>query len=75
MTKETFNTKLKDLDLSLKDFSILSGVPYKTILNWGATRKGEPTLIPVWVDPFLTIYIKAKKFDYIKDSVCQRVDK
>lgn len=44
MTKEEFNSKLKELNLSIKDFSQIADIPYSTINNWGFT-KDEKTIL------------------------------
>ena len=36
MTREAFIVRLKELNLSIKDFSKISDVSYSTINNWGA---------------------------------------
>ena len=33
MTKEEFNARLKELNISIKDFSIIADIPYSTINN------------------------------------------
>ena len=41
MTKEEFNARLKELNISIKDFSIIADIPYSTINNWGFTNVNE----------------------------------
>ncbi|QKJ22309.1 helix-turn-helix domain-containing protein [Poseidonibacter lekithochrous] len=70
MTKFDFNYRLKELGLTLRDFSDISNVSYSTINNWGFEKDdGKKIAIPVWVEPFLDNYEKAKKYDYLKKEI------
>jgi len=51
MTYNTFTNRLKKLDLNIKQFSKLSSLPYKTIMNWKGNDK-----TPSWVDSWLNNY-------------------
>ena len=65
MTKEKFNARLKELNISIKDFSIIADVPYSTINNWGFTKDEKTIPIPKWITPFLEHYEKSRKYDYL----------
>ena len=69
MTKEEFNSKLKELNLSIKDFSQIADIPYSTINNWGFTKDDKTIPVPKWVNPFLEHYEKSKKYDYLMGEV------
>ena len=69
MTKEDFNVRLKELNLSIKDFSFISEVPYSTINNWGAKANDKIIPVPKWVTPFLEHYEKSKKYDHLIKEV------
>ncbi|CAM3935935.1 hypothetical protein [Arcobacter cloacae] len=69
MTKEEFNSKLKELNLSIKDFSQIADIPYSTINNWGFTKDEKTIPVPKWVNPFLEHYEKSKKYDYLMGEV------
>lgn len=69
MTKEEFNSKLKELNLSIKDFSQIADIPYSTINNWGFTKDEKTIPVPKWVVPFLEHYEKSKKYDYLMSEV------
>jgi predicted transcriptional regulator len=69
MTKEEFNSKLKELNLSIKDFSQIADIPYSTINNWGFTKDDKTIPVPKWVVPFLEHYEKSKKYDYLMGEV------
>ena len=59
MNKDEFRKKLKQLDLSLKDFSEVSNTSYSTIRNWGyKLKKEDKELVPIpgWVEAFLKYY-------------------
>ena len=65
MTKEEFNARLKELNISIKDFSIIADIPYSTINNWGFTKDEKTIPIPKWITPFLEHYEKSRKYDYL----------
>ena len=69
MTKEEFNTRLKELNISIKDFSIIADIPYSTINNWGFKTNDKIIPVPKWVVPFLEHYEKSKKYDYLMGEV------
>lgn len=59
-----FENKLELTQLSKKEFSELSKLPYQTIMNWKRNNN-----VPVWVESWLNNYIDKKKFDIIKDII------
>ena len=69
VTKEQFNQRLKILNLSLKDFSRISNVPYSTLNNWGFCKDDKTIPVPVWVDSYLMFYEKSKKYDYLANEI------
>ena len=69
MTKEKFNARLKELNISIKEFSIIADVPYSTINNWGFKTNDKIIPVPKWVTPFLEHYEKSKKYDYLVKEV------
>ena len=60
---------LKELNLSIKDFSQIADIPYSTINNWGFTKDEKTIPVPKWVNPFLEHYEKSKKYDYLMSEV------
>ncbi len=68
MLKKDFDNTLKALEITRQDFSNLTGLAYSTISNWH--DKDKP--IPSWVDSWLENYIKAKKYDDIKELIKDR---
>jgi predicted transcriptional regulator len=54
MNYEEFKKILKENNLTLKEFSILSNTSYNTCLKWG--REDRP--VSNWVKPFLDLYVK-----------------
>lgn len=56
-----FDNSLKELNLSKKDFAILSGLTYNSVVNWN--QKGKTA---DWVDSWILNYKKAVKFDKLK---------
>lgn len=73
MNKDSFQNRLKELELSKQEFSQISKVPYSTVTNWGVMRDGKPMIIPNWVEPFLDYYEKAKKLEYVVSEICQKI--
>jgi predicted transcriptional regulator len=73
MTKEKFNARLKELNISIKDFSIIADVPYSTINNWGFTKDEKTIPIPKWITPFLEHYEKSRKYDYLMKELSKVV--
>lgn len=69
VTKEQFNQRLKILNLSLKDFSRISNVPYSTLNNWGFCKDDKTIPVPAWVDSYLMFYEKSKKYDYLAKEI------
>jgi predicted transcriptional regulator len=73
MQKDEFMRLLKEADLNKKEFAQIADVPYPTVNNWGINRQGRVLEIPNWVRQFLYHYMKSKKFDYIKEKVCESI--
>jgi len=65
MTKEELIKKLKKLEMTLKDFSNISDIPYSTINNWGSKSNDKMIPVPKWVKPFLEYYKKSEKYDFL----------
>ncbi|AHK74143.1 TPA_asm: XRE family transcriptional regulator [Campylobacter coli] len=64
MTKEKFNQLLKQANLNKKQLADISGIPYPTINAWGST-----TSYPPYIAFLLENYIKAQKYNKIKDLI------
>jgi len=73
MDKNQFAQRLKELHLNNKEFSSISKVPYSTVCGWGCLANKKILPVPVWVEPFLEYYEKAKKLDYVTDEICARI--
>ncbi len=65
MTTDEFNTILKSLALSRKDFAEITGVSYSTISQW----RDDKNPIPSWVSSWLDNYKKAKALTDIIETV------
>lgn len=74
MTREQFMLRLKDLGIDKQEFSVLCGIPYGTINNWGILRDGKPLPVPAWVEHFLNYYEKSKKLEYVMSEICEKLD-
>ena len=69
MTKEEFNLRLKELNISIKEFSQIADIPYSTINNWGFKVNEKVIAVPKWVTPFLEHYEKSRKYDYLLKEI------
>jgi predicted transcriptional regulator len=69
MTKEEFNARLKELNISQKDFSSIADIPYSTINNWGFQANDKIIPVPRWVVPFLDHYEKSRKYDSLLKEI------
>ena len=54
MNYEEFRKKLKENNLTLKEFSKLSNTSYSTCQKWGSDNRP----VSNWVKPFLDLYIE-----------------
>lgn len=65
MTTDEFNTSLKSLALSRKEFAEITGVAYSTISQWSDDKNH----IPSWVESWLDNYKKAKAAKIAADAM------
>lgn len=61
--------RLKELNISIKDFSIIAVVPYSTINHWGFKTNDKIISIPKWITLFLEHYEKSRKYDYLMKEI------
>ncbi len=61
MTYDEFDTRLKSVNLSKKEFADITQMSYTSVTNWKQTDN-----IPGWVESWLQNYIKSAKFDKAK---------
>lgn len=75
MTKKEFNAKLKELNLSIVEFSKISNVSYPTANGWNDDTKRIPAWVSSWLENYEVaknykdIQEKAKKYDDIKKII------
>ena len=66
MNYQKFKNKLKECNLTIKEFATITGLnPDSISANW---KKANET--PKWAETWLDNYIKAKIIDDIKEKVC-----
>ena len=65
MTKQDFDTTLKEVGLSRQEFANLTKLSYGAISNWNDEKKP----VPGWVKSWLDNYIKSKSYEDIKEKV------
>jgi hypothetical protein len=54
---EEFKKKLKDINLTIKEFAKLSDTSYRTCISWSIKNRK----IPNWVNAFLNLHIENQK--------------
>jgi hypothetical protein len=54
MEYEDFRNKLRELNISMKEFSVLIKTSYGTVRKWGKDGRAVPT----WVESWLNLYIQ-----------------
>ena len=65
MLKVELTKKLKDINLSKKEFANLSNISYNTVNNWNDENKP----VPPWVESWLENYIKAKDIEKVAQTM------
>ena len=66
MNYQEFKKKLKECNLTIKEFANICGLnPNSVSTTWKTNNE-----TPKWVDAFLDNYQKAKIIDDIKEKVC-----
>jgi len=65
MTNEEFEKVLKEIELTKKEFARLVDVSYGGVVNWGRATQ----TVPNWVESWLELYRKNKKFEQLKKSI------
>jgi len=67
MTNEAFETALKQVGLTKKEFSKRVDMSYGGVVNLGR----ESQTLPNWVDSWLDLYEKNVRFEHLKQSIKQ----
>ena len=62
MKKDEFDTLIKEVGLSRKDFAELTGVQYTTVGKWN----DDDRQIPTWVDSWIENYRERKKLEELQ---------
>ena len=70
MEYEELKKLLKENNLTLRKFSELSEVSYRTCSSWGE----EDRKVSDWVKPFLTLYIENQRLKVLEDKVKSMCD-
>ena len=65
MEYEEFKKRLKEIGLTVKEFSKIAKVGYGTCSSWSR----ENRKVPDWVDAFLNIYIENQEYKKYKESL------
>jgi hypothetical protein len=65
MEYEEFKKILKDVGLSVKEFSELAKLSYRTCNSWSR----ENRKVPNWVQPFIDFYIENQECKKYKESI------
>ena len=65
MEYEEFKKILKNVNLSVKEFSQLSKTNYRTCISWSM----ENRKVPNWVQPFINLYLESQEYKKYKESI------
>ena len=65
MTNDEFEKTLKEVELTKKEFASLVEMSYGGVVNWGRSTQ----TIPNWVESWLELYRKNRKFENSKKSI------
>lgn len=65
MKTEDFENNIKALGISRKEFAIMCGMSYNTVVNWHDEKKP----IPGWVESWLDNYKAKKDLEKVVDAV------
>jgi len=74
MEYEEFRQILKSQNLTVKEFSKLSGVSYGTTTKWG--KDNRP--VSDWVESWLSLYVENQRLKALEDkikSMCEEINK
>ena len=66
MDYQEFKKRLKECNLTIKEFANICGLNEKSISSKWKSKNETPK----WVDAFLENYIKAKRFETAKKVLC-----
>ena len=65
MKRHQFDEKLRQLNITKKEFAKLTNISYHTVSNWNDTTKP----IPKWVPSWLKYYERSKKLDELLNFI------
>jgi len=74
MEYEEFRQILKSQNLTVKEFSKLSGVSYGTTTKWG--KDNRP--VSDWVESWLSLYVESQRLKALENkikSMCEEINK
>jgi len=71
MEYEEFKKILKENKLTIKEFSKLSGVSYRTCNNWSKSERS----VSDWVESWLNLYMENQRLGKLKDDDCEEYKK
>jgi len=65
MEYKEFKKILEDSNLTVKDFSNLSELSYRTCISWSIKDRK----VPNWVKPFIALYVENQECKKYKESI------
>ncbi|MDR0467768.1 MAG: hypothetical protein LBG67_02855 [Campylobacteraceae bacterium] len=71
MTNAELTQKLRGIKITRKEFAGMVGLKYPTVLQWA----GKGKTIPLWVNSWLELYEKAKKYDELTKKFMEQLQK
>jgi len=71
MEYEEYRKTLKELKITMKEFSVLTNTSYLTVRNWGKNGRA----VPNWVTAWFSLYIRNKQLELeveeLKNEDCE----
>lgn len=75
MEYESYRNTLKELKITMKEFSSMINTSYGTVRHWGKDGRA----VPDWVETWLTLYEKNQKLEQelkeLKENDCEEYKK
>jgi hypothetical protein len=65
MEYEDFRKNLRELNISMKEFSTLIKTSYGTVRKWGKDGRAVPSWVETWID----LYREKKELEKYRESI------
>ena len=71
MEYEEYRNALKELKLTMKEFSTLTNTSYLTVRNWGKGGRAVPNWVTSWISLYITNKKLELKIEELKNEDCE----